>query len=361
MIRTLDDLPRCCLCLAWPLPRRWRPMPPVARACGRLSSSRSKGPFGTYDQMQLQRGLQVYTEVCSACHGLKYVPLRAHCPLKRSGLAAPEDQVRAYAEILHMRSGTRSCDGDYRPARPTDHFPEVTALAKTPDLSLMAKARAGFHGPYGTWSQPALQGHGRRRSTSPRSSPAIPARTKEEAGAILYENTAFPGGYHRDGTAALGRRRRITTTAPEATIEQQAKDVAAFLMWAAEPKMMERKQAGFRRRRIFLIVLSALLYLTNKRLWAPIKRAAKDGRLIRHPEATRSSARLLRGGAFSLSVAPARGASSVGCRRRRQTMGWRIGQERRKMTTGGATWPFSSKHRPLRHTALRIAGVMRSP
>lgn len=60
-----------------------------------------------------------------------------------------------------------------------------------------------------------------------------------------------------------------------ATKEQQAKDVAAFLMWTAEPKMVERKQAGFVGV-IFLSVLAALLYLTNKQLWAPIKRAAKE-------------------------------------------------------------------------------------
>ena len=64
-------------------------------------------------------------------------------------------------------------------------------------------------------------------------------------------------------------------TAPRRPKEQQAKDVAAFLMWTAEPKMVERKQAGFVGV-IFLSVLAALLYLTNKQLWAPIKRAAKE-------------------------------------------------------------------------------------
>jgi ubiquinol-cytochrome c reductase cytochrome c1 subunit len=61
----------------------------------------------------------------------------------------------------------------------------------------------------------------------------------------------------------------------EATIEQQAQDVAAFLMWAAEPQMMERKQSGFVAV-IFLAVLSVLLYLSNKRLWRPVKNSVKD-------------------------------------------------------------------------------------
>ncbi|MEL7088109.1 MAG: cytochrome c1, partial [Planctomycetota bacterium] len=107
-----------------------------------------EGPFVKYDQMQLQRGLQVYTEICSSCHGLQYVPLRTlHDP---GGPELPEDQVRAYAEFYEVWDPELlEGEGDFRPAVPTDNFP-ASALSNAPDLSLMAKARAGFHGPYGT-------------------------------------------------------------------------------------------------------------------------------------------------------------------------------------------------------------------
>ena len=62
-----------------------------------------------------------------------------------------------------------------------------------------------------------------------------------------------------------------TANAPEATLEQMAKDVSAFLMWAAEPRMVERKAAGLRNL-IMIILLTVLLYYTNKKLWAPVKR-----------------------------------------------------------------------------------------
>ena len=101
-----------------------------------------EGPFGTYDQNQLQRGLQIYTEVCAACHGLKYVPLRTLSD--EGGVGLTEDQVRAYA-AENFTVYDPELDDD-RPAIPTDHFPENTA-AGAPDLSMMAKARAGFHGP----------------------------------------------------------------------------------------------------------------------------------------------------------------------------------------------------------------------
>ncbi|MDM7255247.1 MAG: cytochrome c1, partial [Paracoccus sp. (in: a-proteobacteria)] len=93
--------------------------------------------------------------------------------------------------------------------------------------------------------------------------------TKEEAGTTFYENTAFPGGWIAMPPPLMGD----TVTyedGTEATLEQESKDIAAFLMWTAEPKMMDRKQVGFVSV-LFLIVLTSLLYLTNKRIWAPHK------------------------------------------------------------------------------------------
>ena len=113
-----------------------------------------EGPFGAYDQTQLQRGLKVYTEVCSSCHGLKYVPLRTLAD--KDGLGYSEDQVRAYAEYYEIFDPELD---DYRAAVPADHFPAVVD-AGAPDLSLMAKARAGFHGPYGTGISQLVNGMG---------------------------------------------------------------------------------------------------------------------------------------------------------------------------------------------------------
>ena len=221
-----------------------------------------EGPFGKFDQFQLQRGLQVFTEVCSACHGLKFVPLRTLSDEGGPGL--PEDQVRAYAAQFTV---TDKETGEDRAAIPTDNFPANTG-AGAPDLSLMAKARAGFHGPYGSGINQLFRGMG-----GPEYIHAIltgyTGEEKEEFGTTFYENHAFSTGWiamppplsddvvtYADGTPA--------------TVDQMSMDVASFLMWAAEPKLMDRKNAGFVSV-IFLLVLSTLLYLTNKRIWAGIK------------------------------------------------------------------------------------------
>ncbi len=225
-----------------------------------------QGPFGTFDQMQLQRGLQVYTEICSACHGLKYVPLRTLAD--EGGPALPEDQVRAYAAQLEIFDPELD---DFRPRVPTDHFPE-SSLPNAPDLSLMAKARAGFHGPYGLGINQFFNGIGGPEYIASLLS-GYTGVDKEEAGTILYENTAFPGGWISMAPPLYGDDVVYADGSPT-DLESLAKDVAAFLMWTAEPKLNARKEAGFQAV-LFLTVLAVLLYLTNKRLWAPVKRRAK--------------------------------------------------------------------------------------
>ena len=222
-----------------------------------------EGPFGSYDQMQLQRGLQVYTEVCSGCHGLKYVPLRDLVALGYS-----DEQVIAYAEQFEVFDAEID---DFRPARPTDHFPANDAVG-APDLSLMAKARAGFHGPYGLGLNQLFKGMGGSEYIASLLT-GYTGKDKEEAGAILYENTAYPGSYLSMGQPLWGDDVEYAD-GTEASIEQQSRDVAAFLMWSAEPKLMARKQAGFVGV-LFLTLLTVLMYLVNKRLWAPIKARAK--------------------------------------------------------------------------------------
>ncbi|MDO5703759.1 MAG: cytochrome c1 [Paracoccus sp. (in: a-proteobacteria)] len=224
-----------------------------------------EGPFGTYDQHQIQRGLQVYTEVCSACHGLRYVPIRTLSDANGPGL--PDDQMRAYAQELVPIMDIET--GEERPREPTDHFPTVNPVdGMGPDLSLMAKARAGFHGPQGTGLNQLLRGMGGPEYIYSLLTSYTGADV-EQAGSILYENPIFAGGLISMAPPLFDDQVTYEDGTP-ATVDQMARDVAAFLTWTAEPKMMERKQVGFISV-LFLILLTALLYLTNKRLWAPFK------------------------------------------------------------------------------------------
>jgi len=220
-----------------------------------------EGPFGTYDQAQLQRGLQVYTQVCSACHGLKYVPFRSLSQAGGPGMS--EEQMRAYAAQYEVMDAET---GEFRPATPTDHFP-ASNLENAPDLSLMAKARAGFHGPAGTGLSQLVNGMGGPEYIASLLV-GFTGEEREEAGVILYENEAY-GGYLAMNPVLYGDD-VLYEDGTEATMEQEAKDVAAFLMWTAEPKMMARKSAGLTAV-LFLVGLTVLLYFTNKKLWAPHK------------------------------------------------------------------------------------------
>ncbi|WP_298969143.1 cytochrome c1 [uncultured Roseobacter sp.] len=221
-----------------------------------------EGPFGKYDQNQLQRGLQVYTEICSACHGLKFVPIRSLS--EEGGPSLPEDQVRAYAENFEVFDAELD---DFRPALPADHFP-ASGLENAPDLSLMAKARAGFHGPYGLGINQFFKGIGGAEYIASLLT-EYTGEEREEAGVTLYENKAFPGGWISMAPPLYGEDVEFADGHAN-DLHHIAEDVSAFLMWTAEPKMMARKQAGFVGV-VFLTLLSVLLYLTNKRLWAPVK------------------------------------------------------------------------------------------
>lgn len=242
-----------------------------------------EGPFGTFDQHQLQRGLQVYTEVCASCHGMKFVPIRTLAD--EGGPQLPGDQVRAYAASL---DAVVLPDGTERPREWTDKFPERVGDGMGPDLSLMTKARAGFHGPMGTGISQLFNGIGGSEyvvsiltgyADNPECAPdgvdgyyyntafavgAVPDSCKDEHGLSTVPGSwiAMPPPLSDDlVTYADGH---------PATLHHMAEDVTAFMTWAAEPKMMARKQSGFIAV-TFLIVLSTLLYLTNKRLWAGVK------------------------------------------------------------------------------------------
>lgn len=221
-----------------------------------------EGPFGTYDRNQLQRGLQVFTEVCSACHGLKYVPIRTLAD--PGGPQLPADQVRAYAKNFTVKDKDT---GEDRPALPSDNFPANNDMG-APDLSLMAKARKGFEGPYGLGINQLMRGIG-----GPEHIYSIlngyTGETKDEAGTTFYENKAFSTGWIKM-PPPLADDQVSFADGRQATLHNMSEDVAAFLMWTAEPKMMDRKATGFKAV-VFLIILASLLYLTNKRLWAGVK------------------------------------------------------------------------------------------
>jgi ubiquinol-cytochrome c reductase cytochrome c1 subunit len=222
-----------------------------------------EGVFGTYDAAELQRGLQVFTEVCSACHGLNLVAYRTLGD--EGGPMLPEDQIKAYAAQYEAYDPELD---DFRPAIPSDKFGD-SQYDGAPDLSLMAKARKGFEGPYGLVVNPLFRGVG-----GPEYIVAIlngyTGEEKDLAGNTVYENTAFPGGWIRMPPPLSDELVEFDPAAPN---DQQSlsEDVASFLMWTAEPKLVQRKKAGLVAV-IFLGFLAVMLYLTNKKIWAKAKR-----------------------------------------------------------------------------------------
>lgn len=228
-----------------------------------------EGPFGTFDQNQLQRGLQIYTEVCAACHGMKFVPLRTLGD--EGGPHLPEAQVRAYA-AQNFTIYDPVLDEEV-PRKPVDHFPE-SGDPNAPDLSLMAKARAGFHGPEGTGINQLVKGMGGPEYIFSLLT-GYTGKTKEEAGTTFYENTAFPGGWIAMAPPLSGEDVDFADGHSN-DLRSESMDIAAFLMWAAEPKMMARQNAGFVGV-LMLTLLSVLLYLTNKKIWYPHKHRDEDG------------------------------------------------------------------------------------
>lgn len=232
-----------------------------------------QGPFGTFDQDQLQRGLQVFTEICSGCHGMRYVPFRTLTD--QGGVGWTMDEVRAYVDDRFPETFDPSLnngEGDFRPtSADNDNFP-VNYGVGAPDLSLMAKARTGFHGPNGTAIYPLIYGLGGPEYIASLLT-HYTGEEVEQAGVILYENETMEGGLISMAPPLWDDAVEYADGTP-ATVDQMAQDVAAFLMWAAEPNMMARKQMGL----VAVIILglfSVLLYLTNKRLWAPVKARAK--------------------------------------------------------------------------------------
>jgi ubiquinol-cytochrome c reductase cytochrome c1 subunit len=230
----------------------------------------SDGPFGKYDREQLQRGFQVYKEVCSSCHSLRYVAFRN---LEELGYKEPE--VKAIAnqwQIDVPDIDPKTGDPKGRKAIPADHFPspfqnETAARAANnnalpPDLSLITKAREGG----AAYVYSLITGY--------RNPPAnLPAENRP--GPNLHYNPYFanlniamPPPLRSDGQVGY-------KDGTKPTVDQMARDVAAFLSWTAEPRLENRHRTGLATF-IFLLFATILGYLAYQNIWhGPASRAVR--------------------------------------------------------------------------------------
>ena len=237
------------------------------------------GPFGVYDQAQLQRGFKVYREVCSTCHSLKLLAFRNLADPGGPGFT--EAQAAAVAAEYQVTDGPNDQGQMFqRPGKISDYFPPPfpndqaarAALggALPPDMSVLAKARsyeAGF-------PRFIFDAFTEYQEDGPDYIHAIlNGYEKTPAGFTLAPgaqyNKYFPGH-------AIGMPKPLSdgqvdyTDGAPTTVDQYGRDVSAFLMWAAEPTLDARKRLGFQVM-IFLIVLTGLLYFTKKRVWQAVE------------------------------------------------------------------------------------------
>jgi len=238
------------------------------------------GPFGTYDRAQLQRGFKVYQQNCSACHALSRVAFRNLA--EDGGPSFTEDEAKAIAAEYTVVDGPDDFGDMYdRPAILADRFPspfpnEQAARAANngaypPDFSLLAKARAPQRGfpnfVFDIFTQ--YQESGPDYIYSLLMGYEDPPEGKE-APVGQYYNKSFLAGEYISMAPPLYADSIEYTDGTPMTEEQYAKDVAAFMMWAAEPHLEDRKKMGFRVM-IFLIVFAGMLYFTKNKIWRDVK------------------------------------------------------------------------------------------
>ena len=231
----------------------------------------SDGPFGKWDLQQLQRGYQVYKEVCSACHSLKYVAMRDLAQLGYS-----EAEVKAEAASWTVPGiDPNTGETNTRPGTPTDYFPspfanDVMAAAANnnaipPDLSLMAKAR--HDGPAYVYS--LLTGYRDPSKFGLTNGKTLKEEFPDfETPTGLYFNPYFPN-LNLAMAPPLSDGRVTYADGTEASVDQMATDVAAFLTWTAEPTLVKRKQTGWAVL-AFLLFATFLAWLAKKQVWAPV-------------------------------------------------------------------------------------------
>ena len=239
-----------------------------------------EGPFGTYDQGQLQRGFKVYTEVCASCHGMDLMHFRnlgdKHGPFWNPDYPNPNDNpvVKALAKEAQVPDiDSETGEALMRDATTADKFPNpypnATAAAAAnggaapPDLSVMAKARHdGANYIYSLLSGYVTPPAGLKITSAQHYNPYM-------AGDLTPfwegEGHAPPGGFI--AMPAPLRAGQVTyDDGTEATVDQMAKDVAAFVAWTSEPKATERKQMGFGVI-IFLLLFAGITYVSYRRIW----------------------------------------------------------------------------------------------
>jgi cytochrome c1 len=236
------------------------------------------GPFGKYDEAQLQRGFKIYRDVCSNCHSMDMLTFGNLADAGGPGFS--EGQAEAVAAEYKIKDLDDKGEPTERAGRLADHFPAPfpNALAAAaangvapPDMSTLAKARSYSRGfpwfVFDAFTQYQEQG--------PDYIAAIlkgyvdpPKDFKLPEGG--HYNEYFPG--HNIAMPPPLQAGQVTFDdgSPQ-TMEQYSKDVAAFLMWAAEPKLVQRKRMGFQVM-IFLIVLTGLLYFTKKKVWHEVEK-----------------------------------------------------------------------------------------
>ena len=216
-----------------------------------------QGLNGTFDRAALQRGFQVYKQVCSSCHSMNLLAYR-----NLTALGFSDDEVKAIAAGYTVKDGPND-EGEMfeRAARPSDHFvkpfPNEQAAraanngALPPDLSLMIKAR--HHGENYVYS--LLTGY-----------KEPPADMKMGVG--MNYNPYFPGGQIAMA-APLSEGVVTYADGTTASVDQMAQDVVQFLSWAAEPHLEDRKQTGIKVI-LFLATFATIMYLVKRKIWAQL-------------------------------------------------------------------------------------------
>ena len=219
-----------------------------------------KGLTGTFDRASLQRGFQVYKEVCSSCHSMQYLSYRNLG--EPGGPEFTQEEVKAIAASVEIDDGPDSQGEMFtRPGKPSDKFkspyPNVEAStaanggAYPPDMSVLVKARPGG----ADYMYSVLMGY-----------EEPPAGMKLDDG--VYYNK-YMIGQKIKMASPLSEGIVEYSDGTEATMDQMAKDVTTFLAWAAEPELEERHRVGFKVI-IYLILLTILVYLSMKRIWSRI-------------------------------------------------------------------------------------------
>ena len=220
-----------------------------------------KGPLGKFDRSSLQRGYQVYTEVCAACHSMKYLSYRNL--MEKGGPEFSEAQAKSIAASFEVTDGPNA-DGEMfsRPARLSDKFPmpypnEKAAQAANggaypPDMSVLVKARGGGV----DYIYSLLQGY---------EDPPIGITLDDGVyyNKYMYGNKIKMANPLSDGLIEYG-------DGTKATVEQMSKDVTTFLMWSAEPHLETRHRMVFKAIG-YLIILTILVYFSMKKVWSRIE------------------------------------------------------------------------------------------